>query len=323
MEGKSPSFCRLCDVALASPDAWRQHAKSDWHVYNLRMRVAEPGAVITPPSASPNTEPVVDAESDARFHDESDDGDAALSVEPEFNPDQCLFCGAENGTFGDNLAHMSKAHSFAIPHRERLTVDLETLVAYLHLVIYGYGECILCAARRSTVEGIQHHMVAKGHCRFNVASDIGELYEIPELEYQADEESLRLPSGKLLSRRTQATLPAASWRTARQSAERRREPTALPPATSAHGSELVPAQDNDTTAPSRTQLSRLSRGDQQSLAHLPDHQVRSLLAASARHIEQSRREEKQAQLKLAEAGNITLTAHFRQDTSKRFRGPWG
>ncbi|KND92904.1 Zinc finger protein [Tolypocladium ophioglossoides CBS 100239] len=326
MEDKSPSFCRLCNMALASPSVWRQHAKSDWHVYNLRVRVAEPGTVVLPPSASPSTERGVDAESnthlDDESDDESDDGDTELSAEPEFKSQQCLFCGAENGTFDDNLAHMSKAHSFTIPYQDYLTVDLETLVGYLHLVIHGYGECILCAARRSTVEGIQHHMTAKGHCRFNVASDIAEFYEIPASGYHADEESLRLPSGKLLSHRTRAAGPAAS-RTARQSVERRPEPTTLPLATPTQESELVPTQDNNATAASCTQLSRLTRGDQQNLAHLPDHEVRSLLATGVRHIDQSRREEKRAQLKLEKAGNTTLTAHFRADTSKRFRGPWG
>ncbi|KAM0261436.1 hypothetical protein ACHAQJ_002289 [Trichoderma viride] len=327
MDDKSPSFCRLCTLALDSPNDWRQHAKSDWHVYYLRMRVAEPGTVVLPPSASPSTKKTVDADSNIQLDDESDDddddGDTELSAEPEFNPDTCLFCGAENGSFDDNLAHMSKAHSFAIPHQDHLTVEPETLVGYLHLVIYGYGECILCAARRNTVQGIQHHMTAKGHCRFNVvASDMAEFYNIPALGYHADEESLRLPSGRLLSHRTRTT----TTRTARQSVEARRlEPnTNLELATTqTHETELVLTQDDTPTAAPNTQLSQLSRGDQQSLAHLPDHEVRSLLATSARHIDQSRREEQHSQLKLEQAGNTTLTAHFRADTSKRFRGPWG
>ncbi|KPM43305.1 hypothetical protein AK830_g3295 [Neonectria ditissima] len=343
MEDKSPSHCRLCDVALASPNEWRQHAKSDWQyaspldrternkryemlticsVYNLRMRVAEPGAVVLPPSAPPIAEKSGDAGRSAHSEDESDDGDAEPSAELEFNSAQCLFCNVENGTFDDNLAHMSKAHSFTIPYQDHLTVELDTLVEYLYLVIHGYGECILCATRRSTVEGIQHHMTAKGHCRFNVASDIAELYNVPESKFHADEESLRLPSGKLLSHPTRATGPTAS-RTTRQSVERRLEPATSPSATPTHGSELVPTQENNTTEASSTQLSRLTRGDQQSLAHLPNHEVRSLLAISARQIDQSRREEKQGYLKLGKAGNITLTAHFRADTSKRFRGVWG
>lgn len=306
------------------------------------MRVAEPGSVVLPPpSGSPNPESTAKAASnthnaylvdDEASDDETSEQDdiAELPKEPEFHPEQCLFCNAQHTSFDDTLAHMAKTHSFAIPYQDSLTVDLETLVAYLHLVIHGYKECILCAVRRSSVEAIQHHMTAKGHCRFNIASDIAEFYNIPAaLEFHADEDSLRLPSGRLLSHRTNThlTRPAA-WKTSRQSVGRRRlEGSTSSPSTSATPSA---AQDDDHSdplaAPSSslcTQLSRLTVGDQQSLAHLPHHQVRSLLATSARHIDQSRREETHAQLRLEKASNITLTAHFRADTSKRFRGPWG
>ncbi|KAL6805055.1 C2H2 type zinc-finger domain-containing protein [Trichoderma sp. SZMC 28013] len=330
MEDKSPSFCRLCNIALASSNDWRQHAKSDWHVYNLRVRVAEPGTVVPRPSssssskASPalNAQKAVDAASKNYLDDSPDNIGAELSVEPEFDSGQCLFCGMENDTFKDNLAHMSKEHSFTIPHEVDLIVEPDTLIGYLHLVIYGYRECILCATRRSSVEGIQHHMMAKGHCRFNVTSDTADFYNIPTLEYHADEELLRLPSGKFLSHRTRASGSAAPT-VARQTGERRIEAEPSQLVIPTHPSDLVPVQDNNTTAPSHTQLSRLTRGDQQSLAHLPDHEIRSLLATSARHIDQLRREEKDAQLRLDTAGNTTLTGHFRMDTSKRFRGPWG
>ncbi|PTB38729.1 uncharacterized protein TrAFT101_006751 [Trichoderma asperellum] len=346
MEDKSPSLCRLCHVNFDSPNEWRQHAKSEWHVYNLRMKVAEPGVVISPPSesqstkktSSPKAKKAVQVEDTAELNDESDvdidadidsdvnvDGGTELSAKPEFNPKQCLFCDEENENFGQSLDHMSKAHSFTIPQPAYLIVEPETLVGYLHLVIHGYGECILCAARRDTVEGIQHHMKAKGHCRFNVASDLAEFYDVPSLEYQAGEESLRLPSGRLLSHRTGPTRPALA-RIARQSAERNLEGrTTSALATRPNESELVPTQNNDNSPPAApsTQISQLSRGDQQSLAHLPDHEVRSILATTARAIDQSRREEQQSQLGLAQAGNTTLTGHFRMDTSKRFRGPWG
>ncbi|KAL7800695.1 C2H2 type zinc-finger domain-containing protein [Trichoderma afarasin] len=330
MEDKSPSFCRLCNIALASPNDWRQHAKSDWHVYNLRVRVAEPGTVVPRPSSSSssktssalNSQKAVDAVNKNYLDDDPDSVDAELSVEPEFNPGQCLFCGTENDTFEDNLAHMSKEHSFAIPREADLTVEADTLIGYLHLVIYGYRECILCATNRSSVEGIQHHMMAKGHCRFNVSSDTADFYNIATLEYHADEELLRLPSGKLLGHRTRTSGSAAPT-VARQTGEPRIEAAASQLMIPTQPSDLVVVQDNNTTGPAYTQLSRLTRGDQQSLAHLPDHEVRSLLATSARHIDQLRREEKDAQLKLETAGNTTLTGHFRMDTSKRFRGPWG
>lgn len=224
---------------------------------------------------------------------------------------------------------MAKAHSFVVPYQDHLTADLETLLWYLHLVIYGHRECILCGTRCSTVEGIQHHMTAKGHCRFNLSSGTAEFYDFAPSEchdlgvsVRADDDSLRLPSGKHLSRRAQSSGPAAP-RKAHKAAERRPGSTTLPSATPIRGSELATAQTNNTPAASCAQLARLSRGDQRSLAHLPSHEVRSLIALSARHVDQSRRQETHEKLKLETAGNITLTAHFRHDTSKRFRGPWG
>ncbi|KAL7930221.1 C2H2 type zinc-finger domain-containing protein [Trichoderma chlorosporum] len=319
MEPKSPSSCRLCHIALADLNDWRQHAKSDWHIYNLRVRVAEPGIIVPQPSSSSSPKRVVEEMSKSYLDYESNDDNSEPSEGPKFNPGQCLFCGTKNDTFDDNVAHMLKKHGFAIPREDDLIVEPASLIGYLHLVIYRYGECILCGTYRSTVEGIQHHMTAKGHCRFNITSDIAEFYDIPVLDYHVNSELLRLPSGKLLSHRTRVSGTAAP-KAARQITRRPAEAAELYLATSAHLPESVQMQDNNTTAPS---IPRITRKDQQSLSHLPGHEIRSLLATSAGHMDQFKREEKHAQLKLDTAGNTTLTAHFRMDTSKRFRGPWG
>lgn len=302
------------------------------------MRVAEPGVVITPPTSSPNTESIPYTETKPNLQDEEDNDEdnedednnspnAELSAIPEFNSGHCLFCDTKSNTFEDNLAHMTKTHSFTIPHQDELTVDFETIIEYLHMVIYGYGECILCTARRSTVQGIQHHMTGKGHCRFNVVSDIAEFYNMPAQEYEANGESLRLPSGRLLSHGKRAsnksTLPSAAAK--RQQANQHAESIESALVARTQDTQLIPTQNDNNIpiAPPSTQSTQLTRGDQQSLAHLADYQVRSLIATSVKHIDQSRREETNAKLRLEKAGNITLSGHFRADTSKRFRGPWG
>ncbi|KAJ6785104.1 hypothetical protein PWT90_03561 [Aphanocladium album] len=351
MESKAPSHCRLCNISLASPSVWRQHAKSDWQyvksidtgvasgkyltgsssVYNLRVKVAEPGTVITPPSSSPrrprSKASVQHSQSDDNSECDSEDGpedeDEKPAVGPQFDPHQCLFCGAESDNFDSNLRHMSKAHSFTIPYQEYLTVNLVTIAAYLHLVIYGYRECIQCGSRRHTVEGIQHHMMAKGHCRFDVGSDIDEFYNIPSQNYTADSESLLLPSGKVLSNPTKASGPLVS-RVPRSAMKRRMALTSLPRSkTMAPENELSPYTESAVPVSSNTELSRLAKNDQNSLAHLKDYQVRALVMTGARAIDESRREAKHSELKLSKAGNITLMGTFRADTSKRFRGPWG
>ncbi|OAQ99096.1 hypothetical protein LLEC1_06888 [Akanthomyces lecanii] len=309
MESKAPSICRLCNISLAGPSVWRQHAKSDSHVYNLRVKVAEPGTVITPPSSSPRrqtsaassrlVQPDEDVDTDASNY-ESADEDLEPAPGLQFNPHQCLFCSAESNSSGDSLQHMSKTHSFTIPCQEHLVVDVETIVAYLHLVICGYSECIQCGCRKRSVEGIQHHMTAKGHCRFDIVSDMEEFYNMPLRNYTADGEPLLLPSGRLLSNPTRASGPLVS-RTPR-STRRRMALTTLPTAAKpgAPGADAPAQSSSDAPLSSDTQLSRLAKGDQQSL-----------------------REAKHSELKLSKAGNVTLMGTFRADTSKRFRGPWG
>ena len=197
-------------------------------MYKLQCRVASPGTVILPPSSAV-LEDSSDEQAAVRIngrYDQSDDDDSqdAHDTEsnadqderqaPSFVPDQCLFCGDKCGTFEENVAHMATTHSFIIPYQDFLAVDLETLVWYLHLVIYGYFECILCSTRRDSLEAVQQHMMAKGHCRFDISPDTEEFYEIPasvnhDLSNLArrDEASLRLPSGKLLGHRSQGNAP--------------------------------------------------------------------------------------------------------------------
>ena len=301
------------------------HTDCGCSVYNLRTKFAEPGTVVTPPSSSPHRRKSSDiaVNSDVDVDSEDDeDGRTEPNTLPEFDLSYCIFCGVNSNTFDDNLIHMSKAHSFSIPYRENLVVEVPVLVKYLHLVIYGYGQCILCSTHRHTVEGIQHHMAAKGHCRLNVTDEFSDFYNLPDrVEFHADEESLRLPSGKLLSHRTKV----ASTKTAPQPVERRSRFGALPNTTSSsrNRSELTSANDLNLVESSSTQLSRLTKGDQQSLAHLPDHELRSLLADHTKSIDQARRAKHHAEVKLSKAENTILMGNFRADTSKRFQGPWG
>ncbi|KAI2785047.1 C2H2 type zinc-finger-domain-containing protein [Daldinia loculata] len=231
---KPPSFCRLCNNAeLSDQQTWKAHLKSDEHVYKLRLKLAEPGSVTSPPPP-PSTDagqPKSTAPSRARRRDESDvdadqdqDQDVASDTEdetddeleeeleepsaPDFDAGSCLFCAQESDILDDNMTHMAAAHGFNVSFQEFLAVDLETVVEYLHFVIFGYRECICCGTRRSTVEGIQQHMVAKGHCRFDISIETEEFYEMPQSENAVTEQAqhdgsipMRLPSGKLISHR--------------------------------------------------------------------------------------------------------------------------
>jgi pre-60S factor REI1 len=148
--------------------------------------------------------------------------------EPEFIPSQCIFCSQKSSDLEESLLHMRKSHSFFVPQKDRLVVSEQSLLKYLHLIIYGYLECLYCGTQRNTLQAVQQHMAQKGHCKMDISSEgseFAEFYHLTSGEQSNDEEdeaeggstkrpvydlgqiddmSLRLPSGKVLSHRSAA-----------------------------------------------------------------------------------------------------------------------
>ncbi|KAJ4251451.1 hypothetical protein NW762_011434 [Fusarium torreyae] len=227
-----PSLCRLCNIELRGLQTWKAHIKSDGHVHKLQLKVVEPGSVISTPIPSLSAS-IPQSKTGRAYHfgdeveqnrkSESDteaeeEGQSEL-LTPEFIPGNCIFCAQQSSTLDDNINHMTAAHGFNVPFQDLLAVNLETVVSYFHFVILTYRECICCGTRRSTLEGIQHHMVAKGHCRFDISLETEEFYCMPEYENVLAErkedtsEPLRLPSGKvILHRKHHETEPRAPGR---------------------------------------------------------------------------------------------------------------
>ncbi|KAF5989224.1 TRI15 transcription factor [Fusarium coicis] len=210
---QTPSFCRLCNIKLRGLETWKAHIKSDGHVQKLQEKVH--GITVSPTTSPSKLSP---SRSQRRDEFEYDDLESESDVEDDLEEDQelaatdfmpghCLFCAKDSSTLDESMKHMSSAHGFSIPFQEFLAVDLETLVSYLHFVINTYRECICCGTRRITVEGIQHHMLAKGHCRFDISPETEEFYEIPQYEdalgdrEQDASAPVRLPSGRIISHR--------------------------------------------------------------------------------------------------------------------------
>lgn len=73
----------------------------------------------------------------------------------QFQPSRCLFCNQVSQDFGASTAHMQIAHGLFVPDQKKLIVDLETLFDYLHLVIFGYSECICCGTQRQSPHAAQ------------------------------------------------------------------------------------------------------------------------------------------------------------------------
>ncbi|KAK0667559.1 C2H2 type zinc-finger-domain-containing protein [Cercophora samala] len=293
------------------------------------------------------------------------ESDLSHSTIPPFTPGQCLFCPHPSPLFLDSIEHMQRSHGLFIPDRQTFTSEnLESLFEHLHLIVFGYQECIKCGTTRASVQAIQQHMTGKpGHCTFDISdpdSEFAELYrqifekaatedqedneqETPNVwnkprTVQVDEDSLRLPSGRIISKKSSATPPAPS---ATNSSRLRHHRTRM----SAAATEIEytlqeepindveePAQpSNSETAPGTQvvlskrerkraraiesyQLTRMGANDRTSLMHLPVSQQRALLATQQRHQEKMQTEERRQRAKIDRKGNKNLYAYWNTET---------
>lgn len=314
-------------------------------MYKLRCKFAEPGTTILPPASNNNTvsnnDNVADEDaSDSSLDEDEENEPVELEDGPEFISDQCLFCSDRLGSLDVNVSHMRDAHSFIIPYQELLIVDVETFIWYLHLVIFGYHECILCGSRRGALEAVQQHMLAKGHCRFSISDELAEFYDSSKLEslssradlVRVDEASLRLPSGKLLTHRSHANQASKSHLallSASDQLPQQRQQKMLS-AEAASGDETMaslPHMPSDAlvrrdrrTDTLAVQISRLSASDQRGLMHLSAPEQRAVLATQKKQLERARREEKHMWGKVQRLANKTMMMHFKPDTPGRSNG---
>ncbi|KAF7522905.1 hypothetical protein G7054_g11982 [Neopestalotiopsis clavispora] len=298
-------------------------------------------------------------------------GDAATAAtqidaiqQPSFEASKCLFCNRDNADFESNLSHMQSAHGLFIPHMRHLIVETRVLIEYIHLVIYGYNECICCGTQRSSPLAAQQHMLGKSHCRFDMereGSEFADFWDFSDADnsnessddgtdddddgldhggsrvakvsagiVRLDEESLRLPSGRLISKNSSAQRTqrraetrkqqAAIEGTARDAAQREASSssTALVPS---HSDALKELSKSERRAEAFSgHLARLSESDRRSLVHLPASQQRSILVTQQRQAEKAKRAERRYQSRVEGLGNKTLMAHFRPDGPARRNG---
>ncbi|KAI5853658.1 C2H2 type zinc-finger-domain-containing protein [Durotheca rogersii] len=284
-----------------------------------------------------------------------DSPDAAMQL---FTPGQCLFCPNLSPSFADSVIHMQKSHGLFVPHQQHLTVDLETLFKYLHLVIFGYRECIQCGTERATVQAVQQHMAGKGHCKFDISgpdSGFAEFYDFSGPEgvaasdvegdgdqsnqeeratrenrkpLLADEDWIRLPSGKIISRQSSAQAGPSSTQLRR----RTRTPASQleyyspvepndeegsskeEPDSGIRDTRLLSKREKRESALATYQLANMSANDRNSLMHLSAPQQRAILATQHRHAEAAQKEEKRRQTRIDRKGNKNLYAYWATET---------
>ncbi|OHE97344.1 hypothetical protein CORC01_07399 [Colletotrichum orchidophilum] len=227
----SSTSCGTCAVHFDNPDTRRAHSKSQWHVTNLKRRMAdlEPLSAEQHAAAPADGGPIAESDASSSSASDADQSDTEEDEDnDDFVPEECLFCNTTSDSLDDNVVHMHKTHGMFIPDKDKLVVDVEALVKYLHLVVFGYRECLQCGTQRRSAAAVQQHMLGKGHCRFDVTAEDSEFRDFYEHSSDDGENaaedggtkkaiadaleeggSIRLPSGKQLSHRS---APAAAPR---------------------------------------------------------------------------------------------------------------
>ncbi|KAI0100934.1 C2H2 type zinc-finger-domain-containing protein [Nemania sp. FL0031] len=281
-----------------------------------------------------------------------------VAMQP-YTPGQCLFCPSFSSSFTDSVIHMQKSHGLFIPHQQHLVVDLETFLKYIHLVIFGYRECIHCGTERATVQAVQQHMTGKGHCKFDITeqdSEFADFYDFAEPEEDeesyiegkgegderdqegtppnsnrqpllADEDSIRLPSGKIISRQfsTQAGLLHSQMRRRARTPPPQLEHSLAEPDeeegsrkeganSNTHDTGLLSKREKRERATVVYQLANMSANDRNSLMRLSTPEQRSILATQHRQAEKLQKEERRRQGKIDRKGNKNLYAYWHTET---------
>ena len=242
----------------------------------------------------------------------------------KFDESQCLFCNQTSPDLDRNLVHMSKLHGLHVD-TTNLLVDVASLLAYLHLVISECHECLYCGTQRNSSQAIQHHMMAKGHCKYDITEKDAELrgfHNISSSNAEDEErrrrESKRFPDDQLPTQAT-SRRPRPSKRSDRHSPNITASPLEQAPPSPHLRTSAGPSSNIAETPPPATgdlstrvlrqehtlnnQIAQMRVGDQRSLAHLPASQQRALLATHHKQMESARRTEQTKRGSLESAGN--------------------
>ena len=256
------------------------------------------------------------------------------STDHEFEESQCLFCDQSSSDLEQNLEHMSKIHGLHLV-TSNLLVDVGSLLAYFHLVVSSYHECLYCGTQRNTRQAVQQHMIAKGHCTYDLTdkdAEFRDFYDLSSLEAeeksQRDLIATRLPDSTQLAAHTKSR----KWQPSKHSNKHNSKILSSPPEQASTPSSPSPGpQSDDETGPDSTssddaertpdplrvlsmreqkrsytlnnQLSQLRADDQRSLMHLPVAQQRTLLATHHKQMEKAKRSEQTQRGNLESAGN--------------------
>ncbi|KAF2725606.1 hypothetical protein K431DRAFT_309225 [Polychaeton citri CBS 116435] len=256
-----------------------------------------------------------------------DEGTSSPSIDYQFDESQCLFCNQANTDLEQNLVHMSKAHGLYLDHTN-LPVDALSLLAYLNIVISGCYECLYCRTQRNTRQAVQQHMMAKGHCKYDIADKNAELKDFYQISSSDEEDEQRqtIPATRFLDDPQLPSHPRSRRPRSRKRSDRHSpDVTAFPfdqspPDPTAHSHVDAVSGSDAAAAPSHSlgklstralrqdymlnnHLTQLRADDRRSLLHLPSSQQRALLATHHKQMEKAKRIEQTRRSNLESAAN--------------------
>lgn len=225
----------------------------------------------------------------------------------EFDESECLFCNQSSTDLEQNLSHMLNAHGLFVDSAN-LLVDVGSLLAYFHFIISELYECLYCGTQRNTRQAVQQHMMAKGHCKYDISDEDAELrefYDMPSSKAREELQQKQILSPPKPKKPRPSKHPDVRGRASPT------DPGLLARSSPSH-SDTEPESNANNEVSTRalkqehtlnTQLTRLRADDRRSLLHLPASQQRALLITQHKQMEKARRTEQRELGHLGSAGN--------------------
>ncbi|KAH8553831.1 C2H2 type zinc-finger-domain-containing protein [Umbelopsis sp. PMI_123] len=166
--------CEACRKTFGTQNSFNNHIQSKKHKETVTKAASRPQK--TAPKDTAEQKPAtVDLVVDENMSESEVNEiiDKRISEAVRLTELECLFCTEKSDTFDDNMAHMTKVHSFFIPDIEYL-VDLRGLIKYLGEKISVGNVCLYCNGKGRAIrslEAVRAHMIDKGHCKIAYESD--------------------------------------------------------------------------------------------------------------------------------------------------------
>lgn len=190
--------CKICRKTFKSEATCEQHMKSKKHKEKVKRAAEKKGEELT-------MQEVIQSKVINDIQDDASEASSQAIPLQNIPLRSCLFCPHECETLSDSLEHMLHVHNFYIPFLEYVT-SVEGLLMYLGRVVGEHGACMTCNKTFNSLEGVWHHMNAKGHNRITLwdqDTPLDEFFDFNKERSSSVSEGSEDSLGQLVLRETQ------------------------------------------------------------------------------------------------------------------------